>query len=438
MENFRVFAKRYFVVRRYRALLAGVLIPLSIYLIVTSSENYLMTSEASRRERSVKSAETQVGSNAKRLADHPLKNHHFRRRSTTTSNDSQGNGDSEESTTKASFPVEGLHPLFVNPGSPYNDVREETHDGLREETHEEVKEEAHDDVREEAHDDVKEEAHDDVKEEAYNDVRKEEGKAEETKEEKGHVENFKFDSIEEEKSRPLEPTSWENYTLCDGQTLLQNGAFCLEENHVFINGNEIWDGKLCRSLEEIFGWSSILEVSAGLGHYGRCFYRISHNVIHVDNLAEEEYLESNYKSEMDAAGLRNKSRVIKSWEGYDGSQNVGLLSGGFVKEMDATQPFNLKQMYDWVLSLGVGEPLPKESLDTFLDNLAKHACKGIVLSRSTHVPDSGVVTSDLVKGMRSRGLLRDLGSQDVLRDSARLLHLKDSVMVFRLPHEKQC
>lgn len=68
------------------------------------------------------------------------------------------------------------------------------------------------------------------------------------------------------------------------------------------------------------------------------------------------------------------------------------MSGGKIKQLELGTPVDLGRRFDWVMSIEVGEHIPVESEDVFMDNVIKHACKGGLGA------DGG--------GGRGRGLLR--------------------------------
>ena len=67
-------------------------------------------------------------------------------------------------------------------------------------------------------------------------------------------------------------------------------------------------------------------------------------------------------------------------EAYDGNPNTEALSGGIGKVLDLSKPFYLGKKFDVVLSLEVGEHIPVEFEDQFIDNITKHAKKHLVIS----------------------------------------------------------
>lgn len=67
------------------------------------------------------------------------------------------------------------------------------------------------------------------------------------------------------------------------------------------------------------------------------------------------------------------------WQGWDGAGDVEEYTGGFVKYADVTIPLALPRA-DWVLSLEVGEHLPRRHELMFIRNLHAHNRCGVLLS----------------------------------------------------------
>ena len=85
------------------------------------------------------------------------------------------------------------------------------------------------------------------------------------------------------------------------------------------------------------------------------------------------------------AGVGQYGRALLSddpryrWSGYDGAGNIEEATGGFVRFFDLSIPLSQPRA-DWVLSLEVGEHLPRVHEQTYIRNLHAHNCHGIVLS----------------------------------------------------------
>ncbi|XP_063615728.1 uncharacterized protein LOC134788861 [Penaeus indicus] len=230
---------------------------------------------------------------------------------------------------------------------------------------------------------------------------------------------------------------------CDSdKRVLPNGGYCLNEQDILDRWNSLWDGEMCASLEEIFSGATVLDMGAGRAHYGRCFLRAKDNVVRTNNKREVERMNRMYTEQMERGGLLNKHQVVKSWTGYDGALNIEDITGGFVHYADISQPVHFGRKYDWVLSLEVGEHIPKKFETNYVDNLVRHACKGIVVSWAVigqaghhHINNQPMAyVQDLFE---SRGLLVDEEAQEKLREHSQLKHYKH-VFVFRVPRDRSC
>ena len=142
------------------------------------------------------------------------------------------------------------------------------------------------------------------------------------------------------------------YSECDGTAVTKTGGFCLTEEEN-VGGNQIVDQYLVRYLaENVFAGKTVVDLGADLGHYGKIF--------------------------------REEGSKVKEWEGYDGTMNVEKVTNGLVHFMDLSQPDAADQRLcaegEYVLSLEVGEHIPKEYQENFLRNIRCHATEGAVIS----------------------------------------------------------
>ena len=123
-------------------------------------------------------------------------------------------------------------------------------------------------------------------------------------------------------------------------------------------------------------------------------------------------------------------------EGFDGNPNTYNLTGGVGHVADLSQPLDLDQKYDWVLSLEVGEHLPKAYEKTFIENLDRHNTYGIVLSWAVkgqggygHFNEQN---NDYVKDLLAQyGYINDIEAENELRRRSTFSWFKNTVMVFR-------
>ena len=66
--------------------------------------------------------------------------------------------------------------------------------------------------------------------------------------------------------------------------------------------------------------------------------------------------------------------------GFDGNPNTPELTNNLCNVLDLSVPKKFDEPFDWVMSLEVGEHLPKKFEDIFLENLHNNNKYGIVLS----------------------------------------------------------
>ncbi len=123
-------------------------------------------------------------------------------------------------------------------------------------------------------------------------------------------------------------------------------------------------------------------------------------------------------------------------EGYDGNPLTEKMSDGVAKILDLSIRFDLKKQYDWVMSLEVGEHIPREFEKTLIDNIMRHAKNGIVLSWAV-VGQGGkghVNTRNnpyIKKIFAKHGWVNDVEAERSLRANSKLRWFKNTIMVFR-------
>lgn len=69
--------------------------------------------------------------------------------------------------------------------------------------------------------------------------------------------------------------------------------------------------------------------------------------------------------------------------GVDGTAGVETLSGGLVLQYDLTRRIHWRPPADWAMCIEVGEHIPAELSPQFLDNLARAATQGLIVSWAT-------------------------------------------------------
>ena len=122
--------------------------------------------------------------------------------------------------------------------------------------------------------------------------------------------------------------------------------------------------------------------------------------------------------------------------GYDGNPNTPRLSRGLCAVLDLSQRFDLNRKFDWVMSLEVGEHIPAQWEATFIDNLARHAVEGIVVSWAIpgQAGDGHVnckSNADVVAAFEVHGLTLDRAASDYLRARAHRPWFHNTLLVLR-------
>ena len=123
-------------------------------------------------------------------------------------------------------------------------------------------------------------------------------------------------------------------------------------------------------------------------------------------------------------------------EGYDGNPDTPAISNGLAQVLDLSQPVELLKRYDWVLSLEVGDNIPQELENVFIENLHRHNIKGIVLSWAIRGQGGfghfNERDNDHIKGIMAQyGYWNDVAAEKSLRERASQSWFKNSLMVFR-------
>jgi cyclopropane fatty-acyl-phospholipid synthase-like methyltransferase len=123
-------------------------------------------------------------------------------------------------------------------------------------------------------------------------------------------------------------------------------------------------------------------------------------------------------------------------KGYDGNPDTPQITNGIGEIIDLSSFFDLHERFDWVLSLEVGEHIPKAFERAFIDNLHRHNTQGIILSwalpgqgGSGHFNERS--NRYVKKTICNLGYLNDLETENRLRNCASLSWFKNTIMVFR-------
>jgi cyclopropane fatty-acyl-phospholipid synthase-like methyltransferase len=122
--------------------------------------------------------------------------------------------------------------------------------------------------------------------------------------------------------------------------------------------------------------------------------------------------------------------------GFDGNPNTPELTNNVCEVLDLSVPKKFDEPFDWVLSLEVGEHLPPQFEDIFIQTLHKNNKYGMVLSWAVkgqgghgHFNEQN---NDYVKSkICSLGYRNDIEAENKLRKDSTLPWFKNTIMVFR-------
>jgi hypothetical protein len=122
--------------------------------------------------------------------------------------------------------------------------------------------------------------------------------------------------------------------------------------------------------------------------------------------------------------------------GYDGNPNAGKFSVRCKGGIDLSTGIDVGGA-DCVLSLEVGEHIPKDHEHIYLDNLAVNAERYVIMSWFP-TPGHGIghvnehTNEWVIDQMSKRGFEYMAGDTQILRDASTLWWFKESLMVFKI------
>jgi SAM-dependent methyltransferase len=123
-------------------------------------------------------------------------------------------------------------------------------------------------------------------------------------------------------------------------------------------------------------------------------------------------------------------------EAYDGNPHTPELTSGVGTILDLSKEFDLNKKFDLVLSLEVGEHIPKEYEEIYLDNLCKHSNKHVLLSWAIigQTGDGHINCQNndyIINEMFKRGFEYDLKNSLTLRQNvSNAFWFKNTIMIF--------
>eukprot|EP00927_Polykrikos_kofoidii_P066191 TRINITY_DN61839_c0_g1_i1.p1 TRINITY_DN61839_c0_g1~~TRINITY_DN61839_c0_g1_i1.p1 ORF type:complete len:492 (+),score=85.19 TRINITY_DN61839_c0_g1_i1:55-1476(+) len=135
----------------------------------------------------------------------------------------------------------------------------------------------------------------------------------------------------------------------------------------------------------------------------------------------------------------NETGLVQAFA-FDGTKNAAEVTGGAVQEINLIEETHLWRKFDWVISLEVGEHIPKQFAVTFLHNVRRHLTRGLVMSWSDDWEGIGHVNclsreDFLALVERETGLRHDQVLTDVVKEKCEIDYIARTLAVFRAVDE---
>lgn len=165
-----------------------------------------------------------------------------------------------------------------------------------------------------------------------------------------------------------------------------------------------YDANLCESLVRFFkneNVTSLVDFGCGMGEYVKEFQKNNINAI-----------------------------------GFDGNPDTPEITNNLCNVLDLSEPIDFTTKFDWVMSLEVGEHLPQQFEDIFINNLHNNNKYGIVLSwavkeQGGHGHYNEQDNEYIKTKFSSLGYKNDIEAEEKLREDSTLSWFKNTIMVFR-------
>ena len=136
-------------------------------------------------------------------------------------------------------------------------------------------------------------------------------------------------------------------------------------------------------------------------------------------------------------GLYSKNFIKNGFDCkcYDGNPYTEEDTNGRCQVLDLSKLVELNRKFDCVLSLEVGEHIPNQYEDIFIQNITNHCSNIIILSWAIpSQPGDGHVncqSNDYIEVLlKNKNFLRNLELENSLRKSAKRRWFKNTLMVF--------
>jgi len=130
--------------------------------------------------------------------------------------------------------------------------------------------------------------------------------------------------------------------------------------------------------------------------------------------------------------LRNKNIDIN---GFDGNPYTKKITNDLCSVLDLSKPHIFEEKYDYVLSLEVGEHLPKKFEDIFIQNLHNNNKRGIILTWAVEGQGGhghfNERNNDYIKNKICKlGYTNNVEEENILRSNTTYPWFKNTVMIF--------
>ena len=180
----------------------------------------------------------------------------------------------------------------------------------------------------------------------------------------------------------------------------QNGAWNLSPSYVYF-----LDPGLVGEYVRLFTGKTVLELGAGTGCYSKA---------------------------MIASGKVRRVTAV------EGALNIANITHGAITSADLTKELRFEPA-DWVVSTEVGEHIPHNFMNIYLENLVRHAKEGLVLSWAIRGQGGNghvnCLNNDEVEDeLRRYGFTIDQDETRRIRERVTSNQYKNTLMIFRPDH----
>ena len=136
-------------------------------------------------------------------------------------------------------------------------------------------------------------------------------------------------------------------------------------------------------------------------------------------------------------GLYTRNLLVNkiNCQGYDGNPYTQQLTDNLCNVLDLSKPFDMPKK-EYVITLEVGEHIPKINEDIFIGNVHNHNTKGVILSWAV-VGQGGdghvnCQNNDYIKQkFHDLGYKNDIEEEQFLRINSSFSWFKNTIMVFK-------